>query len=131
MFAGALYVVLNVVSFVTIFGFNYYEGKFGGRWDNLLLNAILHVPLTLVIGLGYSTIVLAIRKQADRGNLSRPIWAAIIAGVLTFAPALAPDLLPDASVAPRLTVVTIYWFCLGSLVAIANWWPVQRSVNAA
>jgi hypothetical protein len=53
-YTGLLYGALNIVSLISIFVFDYYEGKFGGPWENAVLNAMFVVPFVIVASSGYA-----------------------------------------------------------------------------
>jgi len=127
---GILYVCLNAVSAATIFGFGHYEGKLGGPWDNMLLDAMVHVPVAALVGVGYFGLVAAHARGRAPVDPWRPVAAAAIAAALAFAPVIASDPFPDAPTGLKIALAVLYLLGIGALVAPVNWWPRRRDAKA-
>jgi len=119
-YIGLLYALLNVVSLISIFVFDYYERKWSPEF-NAVLGAMLLVPVVLVSGIGYGvSAYLRDRRIAVAISVYRCAAAgAIASALLAFVTPLLDKLVPG--VPAGLGAVLGYFFVVG---ALAPWFYV-------
>jgi hypothetical protein len=118
VFLGWLIVAFFIVSVVTIYGFDYFEGALGGRVDNLFLNMALYVGLALVITVGFAVVLIWCSSSRQFFQGTRLLIAAAIACGLAHTVALVGPLFEHlGSWQVRLGVIAVYGTLVGAVIA--------------
>ncbi len=131
LFASVIYIVVLFESFIEIYAFEKYERAIGGRFENLLETAVVAIPISLSIAIGYAA-VLAYRRRANGVSRLAVRWvvgsALIACAFLEVYPFVASSF-PDSW---RLGIVgaAVYCFVLGAVIAASVVAIPQSHANA-
>jgi hypothetical protein len=119
VFFGWLVVSFFVVSVVTIYGFDYFEGALGSRADNLMLSVVLYTGVALAITAGCAAVLVWGSSSESSFRVLHLAIAAAIACALDSALGLVGPLLDYlGSWEAKLVAVLVYSALVGVVVGV-------------
>jgi hypothetical protein len=119
VFLAGFVAAFVLVSLITIYGFDYYEGALGSRLDNALLSAVLGTAVALVVTTGFATVLRLRGRGHPPYHLLELLIAAAVACGLVHALPLAGEFMDRVgSWQIRLGIFVIYSVIAGVLTAV-------------
>jgi hypothetical protein len=134
IFSSVLYAAFLCAIVVEIFVVGHFEGAIGTRFDNLLLSAVLSIPISLLVTTGYGAVLAYRSRNRGQVGLARRwvVGSALVACPLGYAYGFVAVALGLPRLWPLgLISATVYFVALGALIAVSAVTLARGPANAA